>query len=125
MLVWIKFKQQGQVLENKRVDELVRTTMQILQDMEMAHHTDMVTNPTPYFVKDQLRDFILQDEHVLSKRQRIWEKVAAVVEGNANIRVNQEEVDGGDEVKVWRWVGSARRRSIAAQSPDELLLEDI
>ena len=32
-----------------------------------------------------------------------------MVEGNANVRANLEEVQGGDELRVWRWVGGAGR----------------
>jgi hypothetical protein len=75
-----------------------------------------VSNPVPYFVIAELRDFVLQDEHSAKKRQRLFDKVAKVVEQNANVRVSQEESANGDEVRVWRWVGSARRRSLAASS---------
>ena len=39
----------------------------------------------------------------------MWAPVERVVEGNANVRTNLEEVEGGDEQRVWRWVGSAGR----------------
>jgi hypothetical protein len=32
-----------------------------------------------------------------------------VVEGNANVRTNQQETQGGEEMRVWFWVGSAGR----------------
>lgn len=60
----------------------------------------------------QLRDVILQDEHSIPVRRRLWDQVEGVVEGNANVRVNMEEVEGGDELRVWRWVGSSRGRRI-------------
>lgn len=37
-----------------------------------------------------------------------------VVEGNANVRANLEEVQGGDELRVWRWVGGG---AAAGRSP--------
>lgn len=52
----------------------------------------------------------MQEEHSVSIRRRLWDRVERVVEGNANVRVNIEEVDGGDELRVWRWVGSSRSR---------------
>ncbi|KAH8829179.1 Man1-Src1p-C-terminal domain-containing protein [Flagelloscypha sp. PMI_526] len=110
------YRRASGVKERKRIAELVQSTLQTLQDQEMAHHTDAVSNPVPYFVIAELRDFVLQDEHSAKKRQRLFDKVAKVVEQNANVRVSQEESANGDEVRVWRWVGSARRRSLAASS---------
>jgi hypothetical protein len=58
----------------------------------------------------QLRDLILQDQHSISERRKLWGKVERVVEGNANVRTNLEEVHGGDEMRVWRWVGGSGLR---------------
>lgn len=84
----------------------------------MAHHTDPITAPQPYLSSLQLRDLILQDEHSVSTRQRVWDQVERVVEGNANVRANLEEVHGGDELRVWRWVGggSGIRKQILSQT---------
>jgi len=91
--------------ESKRVAELVQIALDTLRNQEMAHYTDPVTCPQPYLSSLQMRDLILQDEHSVSVRRRIWERVERVVEGNANVRANLEEVEGGDELRVWRWVG--------------------
>ncbi|OJA21593.1 hypothetical protein AZE42_01679 [Rhizopogon vesiculosus] len=93
-------------IEGKRVAELVQIALDTLRNQELAHHTDPVTAPHPYLSSLQLRDLILQDEHSISVRRRIWDQVERVVEGNANVRANLEEVQGGDELRVWRWVGS-------------------
>ncbi|KAG2111503.1 Man1-Src1p-C-terminal domain-containing protein [Suillus discolor] len=92
--------------EAKRVAELVQIALDTLRNQELAHHTDPVTAPHPYLSSLQLRDLILQDEHSISSRRRVWDQVERVVEGNANVRANLEEVQGGDELRVWRWVGS-------------------
>ncbi|KAA1469487.1 hypothetical protein DENSPDRAFT_758028, partial [Dentipellis sp. KUC8613] len=96
-------------VEDKRVAELVQVALDMLRNQELAHHTDPVTAPQPYLSSLQLRDLILQDEHSVSRRRRLWDQVERVVEGNANVRVNLEEVHGGDELRVWRWVGGAGR----------------
>lgn len=96
-------------IENKRVVEIVQIALDTLRNQELAHHTDPVTAPQPYLSSLQLRDLILQEQHSISARKRLWDQVERVVEGNANIRVNLEEVQGGDEHRVWRWVGTARR----------------
>ncbi|EPQ58156.1 hypothetical protein GLOTRDRAFT_110047 [Gloeophyllum trabeum ATCC 11539] len=92
--------------EDKRVSELVPIVLDALRNQELAHHTDPITTPHPYLSSLQLRDLILQDEHSISTRTRLWNKVEHVVESNANVRANLEELPGGDEMRVWRWVGS-------------------
>ncbi|KZT26236.1 hypothetical protein NEOLEDRAFT_1155754 [Neolentinus lepideus HHB14362 ss-1] len=93
-------------LEDKRSSELVPVVLDALRNQELAHHTDPITAPQPYLSSLQLRDLILQDEHSISARSRLWDKVEHVVESNANVRTNLEELPGGDEMRVWRWVGS-------------------
>jgi len=58
-----------------------------------------------------LRDLVLQGEHSIPARRRIWDRVEKIVEGNTNVKATMEELEGGDEGKVWRWVGG---RSINA-----------
>lgn len=94
-------------VESRRAATLVQTTLESLRNQELAHHTDPVTAPHPFLSSLQLRDLILQDEHSVSTRRRLWERVERVVEANANVRTNLEEMEGGDEMRVWRWVGSA------------------
>ncbi|KAH7889731.1 Man1-Src1p-C-terminal domain-containing protein [Phlebopus sp. FC_14] len=93
-------------IEGKRIAELVQIALDMLRNQELAHHTDPVTALHPYLSSLQLRDLILQDEHSISARRKLWDQVERVVEGNANVRANLEEVHGG-ELRVWRWVGSA------------------
>jgi Man1-Src1p-C-terminal domain len=98
------------VVENRRVAELVQIALDTLRNQELAHHTDPIIAPQPYLSSLQLRDVILQDEHSISERRKLWDKVERVVEGNANVRTNLEEVRGGDEMRVWRWVGGSGLR---------------
>lgn len=98
-------------VEGQRVAELVQIALDTLRAQETAYHTDPVSAPQPYLSSLQLRDLALQDEHSIPARRRLWERVERVVEGNANVRANLEEVAGGDEMRVWRWVGSTPRRS--------------
>ncbi|KAG5643471.1 hypothetical protein DXG03_000859 [Asterophora parasitica] len=96
-------------VESKRVADLVQIALDTLRNQELAHHTDPATAPQPYLSSLQLRDLILQDEHSVTSRSRLWDQVERVVEGNANVRANLQEIHGGDEMRVWRWVGSAGR----------------
>ncbi|CCL99131.1 uncharacterized protein FIBRA_01145 [Fibroporia radiculosa] len=107
--------------ENERVAALVQVALDLLRNQELAHHTDPVTAPHPYLSSLQLRDLILQDEHSVRVRQRLWTRVERVVESNANVRTNLEEVKGGDELRVWRWVGSAGAIGPASGAKDENL----
>lgn len=54
----------------------------------------------------QLRDDILRDEFSDQRRERIWKRVRAVVERNANVRASVKEGRGGDMSRVWEWIGS-------------------
>lgn len=111
--VWaIRLRRANRLIESKRVAELVQIALDTLRNQEMAYHTDPVSATEPYLSSLQLRDLVLQDDHSIANRKRIWDQVERVVEGNANVRVNLEEVEGGDELRVWRWVGSAGRRSM-------------
>ncbi|TFK76484.1 hypothetical protein BDN72DRAFT_785421 [Pluteus cervinus] len=103
-------------VEARRVAELVQIALDALRNQELAHHTDPITAPHPYLSSLQLRDLILQEEHSVSKRQRLWNAVERVVEGNANVRANMEETLSGDELRVWRWVGSARKPALRQQA---------
>ena len=103
--------------ESKRVGELVQIALDTLRNQELAYHTDPVTAVQPYLSSLQLRDLILQEEHSVRSRTQLWNQVERVVEGNANVRANLEEIPGGDEMRVWRWVGSAGRRVDLQKDP--------
>ncbi|KAL5511829.1 SRC1 [Sanghuangporus vaninii] len=121
---YLKVKNAQRREEKQRVAELVQIALDELREVEMRHHTDPVTTPHPYLSSVQLRDLILQDEHDPQVRRRLWGPVERVIEGNANVRVNCEELRGGEEDRVWTWVGSTglaspskKRVSLPSQSP--------
>lgn len=107
-LVYWRTRSSRRRAENKRVADLVQIALDALRNQEFSHHTDPVTTPQPYLSSLQLRDLILQDEHSVTLRSRLWDQVECIVEGNANVRANFQEIHGGDEMRVWRWVGSSR-----------------
>jgi hypothetical protein len=109
---WTKGKIVSRQIESRRVGDLVQVALDTLSNQEIAHHTDPVTAPRAYLSSLHLRDLILQDEHSIPARRRLWDKVQKVVEGNTNVRASMEELEGGDEGRVWRWVGGAPRKSI-------------
>ncbi|TFK54923.1 hypothetical protein OE88DRAFT_1717024 [Heliocybe sulcata] len=104
--LYYRRRRSSRQLEDRRASELVPIVLDALRTQELAHHTDPITAPQPYLSSLQLRDLILQDTHSISTRSRLWNKVEHVVESNANVRTNLEELPGGDEMRVWRWVGS-------------------
>lgn len=71
----------------------------------------------PFLFLPNLRDDVLRSLHSLSERERIWQRVRAVVEQNSNVRTAQREGNNGEVGRAWEWIGpiaggdaSARRR---------------
>jgi len=60
--------------------------------------------PFAHVAPSHLRDLVLQDEHSPARRAALWQRVAHVVEGNANVRVKDVEI-GGEELRGWEWTG--------------------
>ncbi|KAG8938883.1 inner nuclear membrane protein enriched at telomere/subtelomere region [Tulasnella sp. 408] len=125
-LFYLRSRALASAAESRKVAGLVQEALDMLQEQEFGYHADPVTTTEPYIVPVHLRDLILKDEHSPKVRQRVWEKVAKIVEGNANVRTNEEEVRG-EYTKVWRWVGSvgtparSRRVSFADRSMRSLI----
>ncbi|KAH6898541.1 Man1-Src1p-C-terminal domain-containing protein [Thelonectria olida] len=69
----------------------------------------------PWLFLPNLRDDVLRAIHSLSERERIWQRVKAVVELNSNVRTSQREGRSGEVGRAWEWIGpvageGARRR---------------
>ncbi|KAK8020782.1 inner nuclear membrane protein SRC1 [Apiospora arundinis] len=69
----------------------------------------------PWLFLPNLRDDVLRSIHSLSQREKIWQRVRAVVEQNSNVRTSQREGRSGEVGRAWEWIGptagdSARRR---------------
>ena len=109
---WTRGKLATRQVESRRVSDLVQIALDTLRNQELAHHTDPVSAPHAYLSSLHLRDLILQDELSIPARRRLWDKVQRIVEGNTNVRASIEELESGDEGRVWRWVGSAHRSNI-------------
>jgi hypothetical protein len=93
-------------IQSKHTAELAQIALDTLRNQEMSYYTDPARAPAPYLPVDQLRDLVLQDEPSVKTRAAVWSRVAAVVEANANVRANLEETATGDEMRVWRWLGT-------------------
>ena len=54
----------------------------------------------------QLRDDILRHVFSRSERERVWENVKKIVEGNSNVRAaDRESARTGELSRVWEWTG--------------------
>ena len=59
-----------------------------------------------YISIDQLRDDVLRQVFSARERERVWQNVRKIVEGNANVRAAKRESDRtGDVSRVWEWIG--------------------
>ncbi len=71
----------------------------------------------PFLFLPNLRDDVLRATHSLAERERVWQRVRAVVEQNSNVRPGQREGRDGEVGRAWEWIGpssageaGARRR---------------
>lgn len=53
----------------------------------------------------QLRDDVLREWRG-NERRKVWEKVVALVEGNANVRAAVRESSSGEVGRCWEWIGA-------------------
>ncbi|ROW18291.1 hypothetical protein VPNG_00363 [Cytospora leucostoma] len=75
----------------------------------------------PFLFLPNLRDDVLRSVHSLSQRDKIWQRVRAVVEQNSNVRTGQREGNNGEVGRAWEWIGptgagetgSRRRRRVS------------
>lgn len=102
----MKHNKQVNSADKARAAALIETVYGALRNAELAHHADPVSHPYPAVASERLRDALLQDVPLLADRQRIWRHVEAPVEKNTNVLTSHEEVEGGAEMRSWRWVGS-------------------
>ena len=106
-LMFLRRRWARKAIEDEQVAQHVTIALDILRNQEFAHHVDPVVEPRPYVSSLRLRDLVLQDIHDVKKRQRLWSRVERIVEANTNVQTNDREVEGGDEQRVWEWVGTS------------------
>lgn len=98
--------------ERRRVKAIVKEALERVKEQEARHYLDSVGYPSATLSSLQLRDEIMQDEHSIATRIRVWDQVEKIVEGNSNVRSNIEITPSGDEGRVWTWVGAGGRREL-------------
>ncbi|KAG8802959.1 inner nuclear membrane protein enriched at telomere/subtelomere region, partial [Serendipita sp. 400] len=80
----------NKAVERRRVKALVKEALEGVREQEAKHYLDYVTYPTSSLTSLQLRDELMQEEHSIAKRTRMWEEVEKIVEENSNVRSNME-----------------------------------
>ena len=88
------------------VPHLVSLTLDRLATQAALHAQDKETYPENWISIGQLRDDVLRDEHSITKRSALWQRVRDVVELNANVRSSQRESRSGEISRVWEWIGA-------------------
>ena len=83
---------------------LVATTLDRLATQAALHARGEATEG--WISVGQLRDDVLRDEFSARRREKLWDRVAVVVERNANVRASVRESRGGEVSRVWEWIGS-------------------
>ncbi|KIV80989.1 hypothetical protein PV11_08444 [Exophiala sideris] len=60
----------------------------------------------PFISVGQLRDDVLRNVFSASERERVWQNVRKIVEGNSNVRAaTREGGKTGEWSRVWEWIG--------------------
>lgn len=95
-----------------QIPSLVDTVLGRLANQKELGDEDL---DEPYLFLPNLRDDVLRSVHSLAERDRIWQRVRAVVEQNSNVRTSQREGRSGEVGRAWEWIGpskgeGARRR---------------
>lgn len=96
---------------NAQVPALVDLVLERLANQKQINDDE----DDPWLFLPNLRDDVLRSVHKLSQREKIWQRVRAVVEQNSNVRTSQREGRSGEVGRAWEWIGpsvgdSARRR---------------
>jgi hypothetical protein len=60
----------------------------------------------PYVGVGQLRDDVLRNVFSARERERVWQGVRRIVEGNSNVRAATREGGSGEWGRSWEWIGA-------------------
>lgn len=115
-------------LANKKAAAQVPALVDLVLE-RLANQKDL-DEEEPWLFLPNLRDDVLRSIHSLSQREKIWQRVRAVVEQNSNVRTSQREGRSGEVGRAWEWIGptagggAARRRSGRASFGPDVKTED-
>ena len=104
LLAYIRSSIRSLQSSKARIPSLVATTLDRLATQAAMNARGEASES--WISVGQLRDDVLRDEFSANRRDKLWTKVAAVVERNANVRAAVREGRGGEVSRVWEWIGS-------------------
>jgi hypothetical protein len=87
-----------------RIPGLVATTLDRLTTQAALNADGRVSEA--YISVGQLRDDVLRSLFSAGERERVWQNVRKIVEGNSNVRAaTREGGKTGEWSRVWEWIG--------------------
>ncbi|OQV00793.1 Man1-Src1p- domain-containing protein isoform 1 [Cladophialophora immunda] len=87
-----------------QIPGLVATTLDRLATQAALHQDGRA--PEAFISVGQLRDDVLRNVFSASERERVWQNVRKIVEGNSNVRAaTREGGKTGEWSRVWEWIG--------------------
>ncbi|KAI5466242.1 Man1-Src1p-C-terminal domain-containing protein [Mariannaea sp. PMI_226] len=109
---YMRARYRKHVATSAQIPSLVNLVLERLASQKELGDEDI---DDPWLFLPNLRDDVLRTVHSLSERERIWQRVRAVVEQNSNVRTSQREGRSGEVGRAWEWIGpvageGARRR---------------
>ncbi|KAG5927595.1 hypothetical protein E4U42_002056 [Claviceps africana] len=125
--LYLRARYRRHVETSAQVPALVDLVLGRLADQRELGEEDL---DEPWLFLPNLRDDVLRSIHTLSERDRIWQRVRAVVEQNSNVRTGQRESRNGEVGRAWEWIGptkgdgARRRRSVRASWAQESSREE-
>lgn len=87
-----------------RIPGLVSITLDRLATQAALNQDGRASEP--FISIGQLRDDVLRSIFSASERERVWQNVRKIVEGNSNVRAaTREGGKTGEWSRVWEWIG--------------------
>ena len=87
-----------------QIPSLVATTLDRLATQAALKEDSRASEP--FISVGQLRDDVLRNVFSANERERVWQNVRKVVEGNSNVRASTREGGKtGEWSRVWEWIG--------------------
>ncbi|KYK56869.1 hypothetical protein DCS_03875 [Drechmeria coniospora] len=111
-IFYLRARYRRHLATSARIPNLVESVLGRLANQKELGEEDL---DDPWLFLPNLRDDVLRTIHSLAERERIWQRVRAVVELNSNVRTSQREGRNGEVGRAWEWIGptkgdGARRR---------------
>jgi hypothetical protein len=104
-LQWVRHRFQSNKSRKGQTKELVVATLARLEEVKRISIQSNDDSQDGFLSLTQLRDDILRNESLESKKKKIWMGVIKAVESNTNVRTRQAKVRG-EWSRVWEWIGA-------------------